>query len=703
MLVILILQSETYRVDTNLATIADAGISFLPRIESVFYAVFDLVEGPKIVYQVPEGLIATNSNNCEGSKSTPDKTQGPPSPSVQPSEENPELSTHRPFPSTLKTPGLNPADARQIRSPKRKAAENRYLFHFDDISKYVIPNTALYGRLVVCTTHNHKIIGFPVELYGRYQRNYFRFNLCLVFDRSADLSCFEPIIRKIGRVLTACEDESEFLSSPENSSKIYAVLEQLYEDLNSYRETSIPIDKFNSIELKLIPFYPNPPPVKDWQVPYPLIDFKGRISPNWDLTIAKVCEFIDGVNHIARIAQLADCDIALAREAIAHLKYYQVIMMVDVFQFSNIYTLRKCISSLASEDHVASEAVSHVGRQGAVLDWPSMLHLYSRLKPGITVYQWMQEYDIYGKGVDVRRFISFGVVKGFLRRMHRWPVLLSTKPVPVEPPVGMSGVSDELIRFGERSPEISSSVIAQPSQSFARHEPEHVRMRPRAQEATATLASVDGEMALATPRVQERDLALLRTVYRESAAERAPPHLQTLSLKSSPAPVVEDKTPTLRTRGLRAHNLTAREPGSRRHSHVDYTSSISSTSTIPTYVSSSPQFSNFRISPDAVGNPGVSEGTESEHSSGGRSTIGGHAHNRSGTHLSKSPSGPTSHLPHTASPFPPALIPLLDGEHHTDELCVRFNVGWPMLEQWLVNAGGGEGNGDFGNVCIIYR
>ena len=96
-------------------------------------------------------------------------------------------------------------DTRHIRSPKRKLPESKHLFHFDDISKYVIPNSALYGRLVICTTRKHKIIGFPVELHGRYQRNYFRFNLCLVFERSADLSCFEPIIRKIGRVLTACE------------------------------------------------------------------------------------------------------------------------------------------------------------------------------------------------------------------------------------------------------------------------------------------------------------------------------------------------------------------------------------------------------------------------------------------------------------------------------------------------------------------
>jgi hypothetical protein len=29
-----------------------------------------------------------------------------------------------------------------------------------------------------------------------------------------------------------------------------------------------------------------------------------------------------------------------------------------------------------------------------------------------------------GRGIDVQRFITFGVIKGFLRRVHRWPVLL---------------------------------------------------------------------------------------------------------------------------------------------------------------------------------------------------------------------------------------------------------------------------------------
>ena len=86
------------------------------------------------------------------------------------------------------------------------------------------------------------------------------------------------------------QEESAFLSDPNNSAAIHAILEQLYEDLNSYSETSIQIDEFNAIDLKIFPFYRNPPPVRDWQVPLALISITRRIEPNWDLTVAKVTQ-----------------------------------------------------------------------------------------------------------------------------------------------------------------------------------------------------------------------------------------------------------------------------------------------------------------------------------------------------------------------------------------------------------------------------
>ncbi|GJE90893.1 NPR2-domain-containing protein [Phanerochaete sordida] len=621
---------------------AESSPSFLPRIESVFYAVFDEHQGPKIVHQVPEGLIAGQHSNfanvfsVPGSLFTTSPTSSTPGPF--PSEQ----SIARVAASVLSSPVLSRLGERPLfPSPqKRGTAAGRILFNFDDVSKYIIPPSALCGRLVKFATRSHRIIGFPVELKGRYRRNYFRYNLCFVFDRNADLSCYEPVVRKVSRVLTSCEEESAFLSGPNSAPAIHAILEQLYEDLNSYSETSIQIDEFNSIDLKIFPFYPNPPPVKDWQVPLALINITRRIEPNWDLTVAKVVQYIDGVNHVARIARLADCDIDLCRQAMAHLLYYQVIMMIDIFQYSNMYTLRKSVQWLADEPHVREECGPYATRPDRdTPDWPKLLHLYSRLKPGITVYEWMEEYGVQDLGIDVRRFTSFGVVKGFLRRVHRWPVLLRPADAPGAP-LEKSGLSADMSRTPTRTKsEQNTKHLLHPLEPAAPAEPQK------------------------RPSLAETTLEQLRA--RE--AQR-----QTL--------------PSRRTRGQRSDSIaTITVDHFRRHGGAANGAQI----TPP-----SPR-ALVKLSPDLLGGSG--ELVDSEHSSGGLSVM-----TVSRPRLSRSPSAPLAPLQAPGPPYPPELLALLDGEHHTDELCTRFEVGLPVLEEWLRIAGGG-GDEDFGQVAIIYR
>ena len=64
-----------------------------------------------------------------------------------------------------------------------------------------------------------------------------------------------------------------------------------------------------------------------------------------------------------------------------------------------------------------------------------------------------------------------------------------------------------------------------------------------------------------------------------------------------------------------------------------------------------------------------------------------------------SPAAAQTSLP----PYPTELLPLLDGQHHTDELAVRFGAPWPVLQSWLVAIGGGTSNEDFGTINILYR
>lgn len=66
-------------------------------------------------------------------------------------------------------------------------------------------------------------------------------------------------------------------------------------------------------------------------MPIPLVNFDTVKDNNWDITAARISKYIDGINHSAKIAQLADADLALTRETLKHMLYYQVIMMVNLY------------------------------------------------------------------------------------------------------------------------------------------------------------------------------------------------------------------------------------------------------------------------------------------------------------------------------------------------------------------------------------
>lgn len=173
----------------------------------MFYAVFDELIGPRIVHQVPEGLIATSSPSIVTANTTAVNSLFTTSP-TSPHPLGPDDESQIP-PSLLSSPAFSRLEAREARatfpSPQKRGEPSRFLFNFDDVSKYIIPPSQLCGRLVKFATKDHRIIGFPTQLRGRYRRNYFLYNLCFVFDRNADLSCYEPVVRKVSRVLTSCE------------------------------------------------------------------------------------------------------------------------------------------------------------------------------------------------------------------------------------------------------------------------------------------------------------------------------------------------------------------------------------------------------------------------------------------------------------------------------------------------------------------
>ena len=252
-------------------------------------------------------------------------------------------------------------------------------------------------------------------------------------------------------------------------------------------------DDSNTIDLKLFPTRPPPPPVLAHQVPLLTMSLAGLQSPiSSDLTLNRVLPYINGVNSISRIAQLADTDLSLTRRAVQHLVYYGCLVLLDIFSFGAIYaptaeiggfivddevkeeclryvrtpklrvgsaasknTLvrneaergrdeRSSMSSSASHQSESASSTIHISDFDAEeneadeddewhIEYQTLITLYTSLRQGLTLKSWVLDNLDMLSGIDIRRFITFGVIKGFLYRVHKYAYATSAALPPAPP------------------------------------------------------------------------------------------------------------------------------------------------------------------------------------------------------------------------------------------------------------------------------
>ena len=127
-------------------------------------------------------------------------------------------------------------------------------------------------------------------------------------------------------------------------------------------------------------------------------------------------------------------------EKTSNIRSYGCLTLVDIFQFNNVYALTPDIEDFVASPDLQSECVRYVSTGMPFLQimiliiagdsrepsFATIFELYCSLRQGKTLRQWIPEHKSALGGIDIRRFISFGVIKGFIYRVHRYPVLLET-------------------------------------------------------------------------------------------------------------------------------------------------------------------------------------------------------------------------------------------------------------------------------------
>lgn len=179
--------------------------------------------------------------------------------------------------------------------------------------------------------------------------------------------------------------------------------------------------------MKLFPARRSPPAIKTWHVPIALINFNAIIDDNWDLTMRKIIPEIDGISDVRRIAARADVSLELAKLALQHLIYHNTILLLDIFFFSNIYVPMDGLNEFINDtDDMQDECAKYVFIDGRKLANSYLCRMFTSFQHGRTVKDWLKlhlenELDIL-RFVDVRRLIQFGVIKGILKRVHKFPI-----------------------------------------------------------------------------------------------------------------------------------------------------------------------------------------------------------------------------------------------------------------------------------------
>ncbi|XP_078517276.1 GATOR1 complex protein NPRL2 [Lissotriton helveticus] len=295
---------------------------------------------------------------------------------------------------------------------------------FDTVQVYIITKPELQNKLITVTAMEKKLIGCPVCIeHKKYSRNALLFNLGFVCDATAKTCHLEPLVKKLAGYLTTLELENSFISNEESKQKLVPIMSILLESLNATGECTLPIDESNTIHLKVIEQRSSPPIVQEYDVPVFTEERGDFISSQWDLTTQQILPYIDGFRHIQKIAAEADVELNLVRIATQNLLYYGVVTLVSILQYSNVYCTTPLVQDLVDDKCLQEECLPYVTKPGHKrASLRDVFQLYCGLSPGTTVRDLICRYTQQLQRVDERKLIQFGLMKGLIRRLQKFPV-----------------------------------------------------------------------------------------------------------------------------------------------------------------------------------------------------------------------------------------------------------------------------------------
>lgn len=329
-----------------------------------------------------------------------------------------------------------PADAVLAQDP---------LVAFDAIKNYIIPKPPLCNQIVGILYKGYRVVGHPVHLVStHYERNSFTFNFSFVFDADAEIGPYENVISRTANMFRALEEQSHYLSDAGNLRALQSALDQMFQDLNNFSECQIPIDDSNKLDIKLFPILEEPPAIHGFHVPVLTVELARLVDESWNPALERIVQYIDGCNSVRRIADLAEADYDLTKRGIQHLVHYGCVVVIDVFQFSNVYAPTSTVADICDPGvfeefseyvYTAKPLPGPFARSMSVVEPVRLsmrlaLKLYTSFNSGQPLSVWCVQHKELLADVDLVKLLEFGVLKRLIYMVHSYPLFLPRRDRP---------------------------------------------------------------------------------------------------------------------------------------------------------------------------------------------------------------------------------------------------------------------------------
>ncbi|XP_068621179.1 GATOR complex protein NPRL2-like isoform X2 [Battus philenor] len=268
---------------------------------------------------------------------------------------------------------------------------------------------------------------------------------------------YESVVKKVGEHLTILEEEARYVSS--GSSKLPTILAHLLHDLNTHRQATL-VEGDTVMHLKVLEVREDPLPVHDYDVPV-LVASVGlprpgrprRIAPpegvdtqsqehldvddepievnmnaDWDLTTRQLLPYLNGYNHVSKIAADTNVEKTLVKSCIQNLVYYGVVSLIPLLKFSNMYRATPNLNRIFSDVELQKACIAFVSKGIEEKDKPTLsevLEILCELDQGTTLRGVCERFaSTHGYSFDVRKLVVFAQMHGLIRCLKRYPVFM---------------------------------------------------------------------------------------------------------------------------------------------------------------------------------------------------------------------------------------------------------------------------------------